>query len=112
MQVILHFHFSAAMKPVGLAGNSRTIELLAPQDTWSADSHPSPADSLAATCFYFSIRCDSIFYLFDSICSIRFIGQMKSNNGESFQVICDFKKQRNVCLVHSTGLLAYDRPFV
>ena len=37
---------------------------------------------------------------------------MKSNNGESFQAICDFKKQRNVCLVLIKGLPDYDSPLV
>ena len=36
---------------------------------------------------------------------------MKSNNGESFQVICDFR-HRNVCLVHIKDLTDFDCPLV
>ena len=36
---------------------------------------------------------------------------MKSNNGESFQVICDFKR-RKVCLVHIKDLPDFDSPLV
>jgi len=36
---------------------------------------------------------------------------MKSNNGKSFQAICDFKK-RNVFLVHTKGLPDFGSPLV
>ena len=43
--------------------------------------------------------------------SIRFIDQMKGNNGESFQDIF-YLKNRNVCLIHIKDLPDFDSPLV
>jgi len=68
----------------------------------------SAMNSILCVAYNVNIMAATIFLLFDlmrfDFLLLRFIGQMKSNNGESFQAICDFKKRRNAFQVHTKGL--------